>query len=251
MNSDILSALEIRRYLQQIELPSVGLTGQEKIKQSKVLVVGAGSKGTTLMQFLVTSGVGKIGISDNFMVEEHILPHQRLFGNSDLGKQKAIISKQKLKELNHLVDIEPHNICLSEKNISLICTEYDIIVDATDNLPAHYLISDASVKMNKPVVFGSILGAEAHVSVFNYQNGANYRVAFPNKPSEDQKTPKSEITSIGIIAGITGTIMANEVLKIILGLENVLSGKLLIFDIRDYSIKINSIFKKEAKIIEK
>ncbi len=244
MNSDILSPLETRRYLLQIELPSVGMSGQEKIKQSNVLVVGAGSKGTTLMQCLVSSGIGKIGISDNSRVEEHVLPNQRLYGNSDLGKQKAIISKQKLKELNHLVEIELHNICLSENNISSICSEYDIIVDATDNLPAHYLICDASIQMNKPVVYGKILGPEAHVSVFNYQDSPTFRTLYPNKPLKDQKLSMKEVASHSIIAGIAGTIMANEVLKIILGLENTLSGKLLVLDIRDYSIEIKDIEKK-------
>lgn len=241
MNSEILTELEIRRYSQQIELPSVGLEGQEKIKDSKVLVAGAGAKGTTVLQYLVASGVGKIGISDNSMVEENLLPHQRLFGNTDLGKQKAILSKQKLQELNHLVNIELHNICLTETNILSIFSEYDIIVDSTDNFTAHYLINDAAIKMSKPVVYGSVLGSQMHVSVFNYSNGSTFRRLYPEKPFEKINPKMENIVSKGIITGMAGTIMANEVLKVILRLDNTLSGKLLIFNISDYSIEIRKI----------
>lgn len=244
MHSEVLSELEIRRYSHQIELPSVGLAGQEKIKQSKVLVVGAGGKGTTLMQHLVNAGVGIIGISDNYLVEEKALPNQTLYGNYDLGKQKAIISRQKLNEINHLTKIELHNVCISETNILPIINEYDIIVDATDNLPAHYLINDAAVSLNKPVVYGCVHGPKARVSVFNYKNGPSFRSMYTQIPEVKEKHPADGIANIGIISGISGIIMANEVLKIILDMPYILSGELMVFDVSGYvmeRLKINKI----------
>jgi len=243
MHSEVLSELEIRRYSQQIELPSVGLAGQEKIKQSKVLVVGAGGKGTALMQYLVAAGIGKIGISDNNLVEERVLPNQTLYGNGDLGKQKAIISKQKLTKINHLTKIELHNVCLSETNITPICNDYDIIVDATDNLPAHYLINDAAVRLNKPVVYGSVHRSQAFISVFNYNNGPSFRSMYAQIPKGKEMLSLDRIVSAGIITGIAGTIMANEVLKIILDMPYTLSGELLVFDASDYVMKRKQIRK--------
>ncbi len=247
MKSEILSDLEIRRYSQQINLPSVSLKGQEKIKQSKVLIIGAGGKGTNVMQNLVAAGIGKLGISDNYLVEENILPNQRLYGNRDLGKQKAIISKQKLKEINYLVDIELHNICLSENNIDQICENYDILVDATNNFPSHYLINDASIRLNKPVVYGSVIKSQGQIAVFNYNNGPSFRYLFPEMLSNTEDPNMTEVTSIGIINNIVGTFMANEVLKIILGFKNVISGGVLIFNLPNYSIEFKKNINKSSK----
>jgi len=249
MHSEVLSGLEIRKYSQQIELPSVGMPGQEKIKQSKVLVVGAGGKGTSLMQHLVAAGIGKIGISDNYPVEEKVLSNQTLYGNGDIGKQKAIISKQKLKKINHLTKIELHNVCLSEKNIEQICNNYEIIVDATDNLPAHHLINDAAIRLNKPVIYGSVYNSQAHISVFNYDNGPSFRCMCNQIPREKENLPLDGIINIGIISGITGTIMANEVLKVILDMPFILSGKLLIFEVPEYVMKMIKINKEQAHFI--
>jgi adenylyltransferase/sulfurtransferase len=237
MLSKVLSELELRRYSKQLVLPSVGLAGQEKIKQSKVLVAGAGGKGTSLMQYLVSSGVGRIGISDCCLVEEKILPDQTLYGNNDLGKHKAIISKQKLTEINHLTKIQLHNVCLSEKNIISICNEYDIIVDATDNLPTHYLIDKAAIRLNKPVVYGCIHRSQACISVFNYNGGPSFSYMYSQYPAEKEEVPLKGVVSVGITYGITGIIMANEVLKVILDLPNTLSGELLIIDTSAYIIK--------------
>ncbi len=249
MQSEVLSGLEIRRYSQQIELPSVGLAGQEKIKQSKVLVVGAGGKGTSLMQHLVAAGIGKIGISDNYLIEEKVLPNQILFGYSDLGKQKAIRSKQKLTEINHLTKIELHNVCLSESNIEQICNDYDIVVDATDNLPAHHLINDAAIRLDKPVIYGTVYHSQAHISVFNHHGGPSFRCMYAQITREKEKPPLEGIANIGIISGIAGTIMANEVLKVILDLPFTLSGLLLVFEVPVYVMKMIKIRKDPANFI--
>ncbi len=238
MHSEVLTGLELRRYSKQIELPSVGMSGQEKIKKSKVLVVGAGGKGTSLMQHLVAAGVGKIGISDNYAVEEKTLPDQTLYGNDDLGKQKAILSKQKLTKINHLTAIELHNVCLAETNCEQICNGYDIIVDATDNLPAHYLINDTAIRLNIPVVYGFVCNTQAHVSVFNYGAGPSFRHMYDQVSGQTENISSEGAVNTSVITGIAGSIMANEVLKVILGLPFILSGKLLIFDIHSYVIKI-------------
>lgn len=237
MLSQVLSELEIRRYSKNIGLPSVGLAGQEKIKQSKILVVGAGGKGTSVMQHLVTSGIGKIGICDNDLVKETLLPNQILFGHNDLGKHKAIISKKKLTEINHLAGIELHNVYLSETNIVSIFQEYDIIVDATDNHSAHCLIDDNAVRLIKPVVYGCVYQSQARVTVFNYNNGPSFRCMETQIPNKNEKSLPDDRVSIGIISSIAGTIMANEVLKIILGLRCVLSGELLTFDTSKYVVR--------------
>jgi sulfur-carrier protein adenylyltransferase/sulfurtransferase len=243
MRSEILSDKELRRYIDQINLPSVGIEGQEKYKQAKVLVIGAGGKGTCILQHLTTAGIGKIGISDNYPVEEKALPRQKLYGNSDLGKQKAIISSQRLKEVNHLVDIELHNVCLSENNISPICNDYDIIVDATDNFPAHYLVNDAAITLNKPLVFGTVFNSLGMVSVFNYQNGPSLRCLYPETPGKEDKPPLKGLFGSSILTDIVGTLMTNEIFKVILGLPTELNGKLLIFDSANYTFKSEKVEK--------
>lgn len=249
MDSEVLSGLEIRRYSQQIELPSVGISGQEKIKKSKVLVIGAGGKGTSLMQHLVTAGIGIIGISDNYPVEEKELPNQTLYGNNDLGKQKAIISKQKLTGINHLTKIELHNVCLAETNCEQICYDYDILVDATDNLPAHHLINDTAIRLSKPVIYGSVYNSQAHISVFNYDNGPSFRCMYNQIPANKENLPLDGIVNVGIISGIAGTIMANEVLKVILDLPFTLSGKLLVFEVSGYVMKMIQINKEPGNFM--
>ncbi len=243
MESQILNDNELRRYTCQISLESVGINGQKKLKEASVLVIGAGGKGTAVLQNLVTAGVGKIGISDNLPVEEKFLPKQRLYGNSDIGKQKAIISRQKLVELNHFVNFELHNICIDKNNILNICKEYSLLVDATDNFPSKYLINDAAIILNKPFVFGSVLNPVGMVSVFNYNQGPSLRCLFPAAPPTDKAKGQKNIAAVGILYNIVGTIMANEVLKIILQLENIISGKLLLFNILDYTISFNKIIK--------
>lgn len=248
MESKILSNGEFRRYTHQIKLESIGIKGQEKIKKSKVLVIGAGGKGTAVLQSLVTAGVGKIGISDYLPVDEKSLSKQGLYGNSDIGKKKAIVSKYKLAELNHFVDFELYNIRIDKKNILDVCREYSVLVDATDNFQTKYLINDAAIILKKPLVFGSVLNTAGMVSVFNYKEGSSLRCLFPAEPPSDKSPEQNNIAAIGILYNIVGTIMANEVLKIILQIGNVVSGKLLLFNILDYTISFNKITKNPKNL---
>ncbi len=243
MESQILNDNELRRYVYQINLESIGINGQEKLKEASVLVIGAGGKGTTVLQNLVTAGVGKIGISDNLPVEEKFLPKQRLYGNSDIGKQKAIISRQKLAELNHFINFELHNICIDKNNILDICKEYSVLVDATDNFAAKYLINDTAIILKKPFVFGSVLNHVGMVTVFNYNQGPSLRCLFPTAPPRDKSKGQKNMAAVGILYSIVGTIMANEIIKVILQFENIISGKLLLFNILDYTISFNKIIK--------
>lgn len=246
LRSEILSQQEIRRYALQISAPSIGLSGQEKIKQAKVLVVGAGGKGTTVLQNLAAIGVGKLGISDNFVVEEHELSRQYLYGNSDLGKQKAIISKQKLIEINHFVDYELHNVCLSETNIQSICKNYDILIDATDNFSSRYLISDTAVLLGKPMIFGMVYDSTGIVSVLNYMDGPSLRCLFPEKPAAEHSENSGEFTCQVSLMGIIGSFIANETIKIILGVSSRLSGSVLKYDAGNFTISFEK-FKKNQE----
>jgi adenylyltransferase/sulfurtransferase len=244
--SSNLSEKEIRRYALQIGMPSIGMEGQEKVKGAKVLVIGAGGKGSSVLQNLATVGVGKIGICDNYPVQENELARQYLYGNKDLGKQKAIISKQKLLEVNHLVDYELHNVCLNKNNINLICFPYDILIDATDNFPSRLLINDAAVSLGKPLIYGEVINSVGLVSVFNYSGGPSLRCLYPEQVKQPEKVKPDAFACQVSVMSIIGSIIANEALKIILSKETVLSGKLLQFDASTYSISLKKIEKNPS-----
>lgn len=248
MTTEFLSQFELRRYSLQVDLPSVGKKGQEKLKKSKVLVIGSGGKGVMAMQSLVTAGIGKIGIADNDLVEEQDLTKQTLYGNTDIGKQKAIVAKQKLLEINSYSEIGLHNICISADNIDKICVDYDIIIDATDNTSSHYLISDSAVRLNLPVVYGATNPPVIEVSVFNFKSGPSYRSIYPEPLKKEKTRDLTGLTANGILCSVTGIIMANEALKVILEFENTLSGKLLKFDLRNYSLIVDEIGRESKKI---
>jgi sulfur-carrier protein adenylyltransferase/sulfurtransferase len=239
MEPHILSAREIRRYSKQIMIPEIGQEGQEKLKKAKVLVVGAGGLGCPVLQYLAAAGVGKIGVVEFDKVDESNLQRQVLYGSLDVGKLKAIIAKNWLEHLNSLVEIEIFNLRLDVANAIHIINQFDIVVDATDNFEVRYIINDSCVILNKPMIHGAIFKYEGQVSVFNYKGGATYRCFNPNDKKSNYKNPKpADVGLFGVLPGITGTIMANEVIKIITGVGDILSGKLLIFNISDYSLHI-------------
>ena len=240
MKSGILSDKEIRKFDQQIQIPGLGLEGQEKIKKAHILVIGAGGKGTSVLQGLVAAGTGHIGICDNFLVEETAIPRQSLYGESDLGRQKAIISRQRLAELTRMTTIELHNILLSEDNILPIISDYDIIVDATDNFPAHYLINDAAVKAGKPVVVGLLEQGSVLIGVVNLTGSPSLRDLYPVPPQPARKTFAEGIACLHVLYSIAGQLMAHEALKIALGINSLLSGKIMRFCLTDFSMALES-----------
>ena len=234
MESAILSPREIRRYGKQIMLPEIGIKGQERIKQASVLVIGAGGLGCPVLQYLTVAGIGKIGIAEFDTVDETNLQRQVLYGSMDVGKLKSIIARDRLNHLNSLVSIEIINLRIDASSALKVISNYDVIVDATDNYDTRYLINDACIMHAKPMVYGAIFRNEGRVSVFNYNDGPSYRCFNPEDKSVQQtvKDPRpADVGLIGVLPGITGTIMANEVLKIVTGTGVVLSGKILIFNI--------------------
>jgi molybdopterin/thiamine biosynthesis adenylyltransferase len=234
MENSVLSQRELRRYKPQIDFEGIGLQGQVKIKQSKVLVVGAGGKGTTALKTLITAGVGYIGISDDTLIREETLGRQSLYGDNDIGKQKAIVSKQYLKARNQFAEIKVHNIRLTADNLVKVLENYDIIIDATNNFPTHYAISDAAKSMNKPLVFSAIQDNRAIVAVINSQSGKVLKDIL----ADEAKLPlngSNTATPAVIINALTGVVLANEALKLILDIPSQLHSSLLVIDALDYS----------------
>lgn len=236
------------RYNRHIILSEIGQKGQDKLSKAKVLVVGAGGLGCPVLQYLAAAGVGIIGIIDFDIVEKSNLQRQILFGTSSLGKNKATEAKRKLEDLNDTITIMAYPEKLTFQNAIQLFNQYDVIVDGTDNFETRYLINDACIITNKQLVFGAIYKFQGQVSVFNYNNGPTYRCAFPKKPKKNAIPNCSEVGVLGVLPGIIGTMQANEVLKIILGIGKVLSGKLLCYDALTYQTTVLNIKRSENGI---
>ncbi|MEO8535696.1 MAG: HesA/MoeB/ThiF family protein, partial [Flavobacterium sp.] len=217
------------RYNRQIILPEIGENGQDKLAKAKVLVVGAGGLGAAVLPYLAAAGVGEIGIVDDDVLELSNLHRQVIYKSSAVGKHKVEEAKLMISELNPLVKVTAIAEKLSGKNAISLFEKYDIIVDATDNIAIKYLINDACIVTNKPMVYGSIFRFEGQVSVFNYQNGPSYRCLFPDENSQTANCNEAGV--IGISVGIIGMLQASEVLKMILEIGEVLSGKILVYNI--------------------
>ncbi|MGY5355067.1 molybdopterin-synthase adenylyltransferase MoeB [Wenyingzhuangia sp. IMCC45467] len=214
-------------YSRHLLLNEIGLEGQEKIKAAKVLVVGAGGLGCPIIQYLTAAGVGTIGIVDGDTVDVTNLQRQILFTVDDIGKSKARAVANRMKQLNPYVKFNIVHEFLNKDNALALFNQYDIVVDGSDNFQTRYLCNDAAVLTNKPLVFGSIFKFEGQVSVFNYNNGPTYRCLYPTPPKAGSIPSCSEIGVLGVLPGIIGSYQANEVIKIICGIGEVLSGKLL------------------------
>lgn len=224
-----LNKNEIAQYRRHLSLAEIGHEGQLKLKSAKVLVIGSGGLGCPILQYLTAAGVGEIGLIDNDIVDQSNLQRQILFNHNDLGKPKVLAATEKLALLNPFIKIVPYHESLTTDNAIALFAQYDIIVDGSDNFPTRYLANDATVIAGKPLVFGSIYKFEGQVSVFNYQNGPTYRCLFPSPPAPNEVPNCSEVGVLGVLPGIIGSLQANEVIKIITGIGNVLSGKLLTY----------------------
>ena len=226
----MLSKEELARYNKQIILPEIMLEGQEKLSAAKVLVIGAGGLGCPVLQYLTAAGVGFIGIADGDSIEISNLQRQVLYTEQEIGQSKATVASKKLNALNPNIKIQIHAVYIDSNNALKILDEYDIIVDGSDNFDTRYLVNDACIMLNKPMVSGAIYKFEGQVSVFNYHHGPTYRCLFPEPPSAEESPNCEDIGVIATLPGIVGTIQANEVIKIITGIGEVLSGKLLVID---------------------
>ncbi len=227
---DKLSQEEISRYSRHLILPEVGLEGQLKIKNSKVLVVGTGGLGAPVILYLAAAGVGTIGLIDFDIVDESNLQRQIIHTTRDIGRPKISSATDRIKGINPHVKVVSYNDKLTSKNAIEIIKDFDIVVDGTDNFQTRYLINDSCVLLNKPFVYGSIFRFEGQVSVFNAYDGPCYRCLYPEPPPVGLVPSCAEGGVIGVLPGIIGTIQANETIKLILGIGEVLSGRLLTFD---------------------
>lgn len=241
MNSK-LSNRELRRYSRQIMIPEVGMEGQLKLKEANVLVIGAGGLGCPVLQYLSAAGIGKISITDFDLVDETNLARQTLYGSNDLGKLKSIVTKSRLENINPLCEYTILNRRVDNSGHLGFFRNYDVIVDATDNAETRFTISDACVFYKVPLVHGSIYKYDGMVSVFNYNGGPSYRDFNPSAiPEEFLNTADPGAGYFGVLPGITGMYMANEVIKIITGTGEILSGKIFLINIFNNTFKTFSL----------
>src|SRR6187402_3005196 len=238
------------RYSRQIILPEIGATGQQKLQDARVLVIGAGGLGCPVLQNLALAGVGNIGIVDGDVVDETNLHRQLLYTLKDCGNSKAETARKVILELNPEINVTAFPEFFTTQNASRIVDDYQIIVDCTDAIAVRYLINDISVSKRIPMVYASIHKFEGQVSVFNYKNGPSYRCLFPEQEGLNA-VPNCAVSGVlGVLPNTIGTLQVTEVLKIILGIGEILSGKLLIYDALCFQTQTVN-FSKSPKMIEK
>lgn len=225
-----LNKEEYERYSRHIILPEVGLDGQKRLKSASVLCIGTGGLGSPLLLYLAAAGIGRIGIVDFDIVDSSNLQRQIIHGISWVGKPKIESAKNRIHEINPNCQVDLYETRLSAENALDIIKPYDIVVDGTDNFPTRYLTNDACVLLNKPNVYGSIFRFEGQATVFNYEGGPNYRDLYPEPPPPGMVPSCAEGGVLGVLPGIVGTIQATETIKIILGKNTTLSGRLLLFN---------------------
>lgn len=228
------------RYIRQTSLKEFGPDGQAKLFEAKVLVVGLGGLGLPVLQYLNAMGVGTLGLMDQDVVELHNLQRQVLYSEKDLGRLKLDVVHEKLSTQNSKTILRTHDTFLTRENAVEVIKEYDLVVDATDNFPTRYLINDTCVILNKPFVYGALHGFEGHVSVFNHKDGPTYRCLYPEMPNAEEIPNCNDNGVLGVIPGIIGTLQALEAVKVLTGVGEVLSGKLMIYNgLNQYVSKIN------------
>src|SRR4030095_6554906 len=236
---------ELQRYSRHLVIPEVGLEGQKKLKEAKVLVIGAGGLGSPICLYLAAAGVGKIGIVDFDTVSLSNLQRQVLYNSNDERLPNTEIAGSKLKELKPNTEIVTYNVKLTKDNALEIIKDYDIVADGSDNFATRYLVNDACVILKKPVVYGSILKFEGQVSVFDSTRGPCYRCLYP-EPSAPGEIPSCEEGGVlGVLPGIIGSLQANEVIKYILGKGDLLTGRLLMFDALKVSFREIKVYKND------
>src|SRR5277367_463154 len=225
-----LSKEEITRYSRHLIMPEVGMDGQLKLKQAKVLCIGTGGLGAPLGLYLAAAGVGRIGLVDFDKVDLSNLQRQILFDTNDIGRPKIEAATNRLRNLNPDIQIDNFETRLTSENALDILKDYDIVVDGTDNFPTRYLVNDACVILGKPNVYGSIFRFEGQVTIFAYSGGPCYRCLYPEPPPPGLVPSCAEGGVLGVLPGIVGAIQAAETLKLIIGKGESLVGRLLLFD---------------------
>jgi molybdopterin/thiamine biosynthesis adenylyltransferase len=230
-----LSHSEILRYSRHLLIPEVGLAGQKKLKAASVLVIGTGGLGSPVALYLAAAGIGHIGLVDYDVVDFSNLQRQVIHGQTSLGRLKVESARQRMLDINQDIQVDVYNEVFTSENAFRIAEPYDLIIDGTDNFPTRYLTNDLAVLTGKPNVYGSIFRFDGQVSVFNANGGPCYRCIFPEPPPPGLVPSCAEGGVLGILPGTIGTLQATEALKLILGIGESLSGKLLLYNALDMS----------------
>ncbi len=232
--SDILSAAELARFDRHIILPQVGLEGQEKLKQARVLCVGTGGLGSPISLYLSAAGVGTLGLVDFDVVDDSNLQRQIAHSTADIGRPKVESARDTLIGINPHLHVNLHGEGIRRDNVREIVSQYDLVVDGTDNFPTRYLVNDACILEDKPLIYASIFQFEGQATVFNYgvgeDRGPCYRCLYPEPPPPGLVPSCAEGGVLGVLPGVIGVIQATEAVKIILGQGDTLSGRLLLYD---------------------
>ncbi len=229
------------RYLRQIVIPSIGEEGQRKLGQARVLVIGAGGLGSPVLYYLAAAGVGTIGIADPDIVDLSNLQRQILYTTEDIGKEKTTVAAKRISVINPFVTVNSYPLRLTKENIDSLLVNYDIVVDCSDNFETRYVISDATMKAGKTMVYGAVYQFMGQVSVFNFKRGPSYRDLFPEEMHASEEKTSDPPGVIGPLPGIIGSIQACEVIKIIIGASDILSGRLLQIDTINLKMEIISL----------
>lgn len=225
----MITIQDFLRYNRQMMLPEIGESGQQKLKEAKVLIIGAGGLGCPILQYLATAGIGTIGIVDFDLVEIHNLHRQTLYREADLNQPKAMIATNIARQINPEIKVITYNEKLTVNNAASVIQDFDVIVDGCDNFTTRYLVNDTCVNLGKPLIYGSILKFEGQIAVFNHNKGKQLRDLFPEPPNPED-VPNCSLNGVmGTLPGIIGTMMAHETLKLILGLP-VLHNELVLFN---------------------
>ncbi len=225
-----LTKEEVARYSRHLIIPDVGVDGQKRLKNAKVLVVGAGGLGSPALLYLAAAGVGTLGIIDFDVVDESNLQRQVIHGQSDIGRPKAESARDSIAEINPFVKVNLHQTHLTSENALDIFRDYDLIVDGTDNFATRYLVNDAAVLLGKPYVWGSIFRFEGQVSVFWEEHGPQYRDLYPEPPPPGMVPSCAEGGVLGVLCASIGSIMVTEAVKLITGIGETLLGRLMVYD---------------------
>jgi adenylyltransferase/sulfurtransferase len=232
-----LTVDEVRRYSRHLIIPDVAMAGQQRLMNAKVLCVGAGGLGSPALMYLAAAGVGTIGIVEFDTVDESNLQRQIIHGQSDIGKSKAQSAKAKISEINPYVNVITHEVRLDNSNVREIFSQYDIIVDGTDNFATRYLVNDACVLLKKPYVWGSIYRFDGQASVFWAEYGPCYRCLYPEPPPPGMVPSCAEGGVLGVLCATIGSIQTTEAIKVITGVGDPLIGSLMIYDALEMSFR--------------
>nr|YP_009498048.1 moeB [Gracilaria changii]ART65311.1 moeB [Gracilaria changii] len=248
--SNSLSELEYKRYIRHVVLDHIGYNGQKRLKAAKILFIGAGGLAACGILYLAASGLGCIGIVDDDKVAYSNLHRQILYTDDDIGKLKVHVVRDRVKYINSSCSVNIYSCRIDEKNCKDIIKNYDIVIDTTDNFQSRYLISRSCYLRNKVHIYGAVQAFQGHVSVFNYKGGTSYFDLYPKKLNLD-KQECNILGVLGILTGIIGMLQATEVIKIILGTGNILSGYLLVYNLLDSSFKkLKIIPQKNYDLVE-